>query len=60
MTGWTEEIDATTDRDRLPATAQAYLARIETVTGLPIEIISVGPDRAQTVRSIDPAAAMGG
>lgn len=59
LPGWQEEIVDATDRDGLPAAAQAYLARIEEIIGLPIDIISVGPDRAQTVRSSRPTAALG-
>ncbi|HCI10596.1 MAG TPA: hypothetical protein DFK55_07660, partial [Alcanivorax sp.] len=29
--------------------ARAYLKRIEEVTGAPIDIISTGPDRAETI-----------
>ena len=50
LPGWSEEIVSTTDRDELPSNAKAYLERIEQVTGLPISLVSVGPDRAQTVR----------
>ena len=42
MPGWAEEIDNATDRESLPAAAQAYLAKIEEITGLPIDIVSVG------------------
>ncbi|MAT81984.1 MAG: adenylosuccinate synthase [Phycisphaerae bacterium] len=60
LPGWQEEIVDATDRDSLPAAARAYLSRIEEITGLPIDIVSVGPDRAQTVRSARPTAALGG
>jgi adenylosuccinate synthase len=49
--GWHEEIKAAGHRDELPETAQRYLARIEEFVGVPIEIISVGPERTQTLRS---------
>ena len=49
LPGWTEEIDATTDRDALPTNARAYLRRIEEIVGVPVEIVSVGPERSQTL-----------
>ena len=47
--GWQEEIDHTTERSALPAGAQAYLDRIEALTELPIGLVSVGPERTQTM-----------
>ena len=35
--------------DALPANARAYLARIETLTGVPIAMVSTGPDRDETI-----------
>lgn len=52
LPGWTEEIDATTDRDALPPNAQAYLRRIEEIVEVPVEIVSVGPERSQTLLTI--------
>ena len=52
MPGWSEEIDDATDRNRLPDKAQQYLNRIEELTGLPVEIVSVGPDRTQTMAAV--------
>ena len=33
----------------LPANARAYLKRIETLTGVPIAMVSTGPDRDETI-----------
>jgi adenylosuccinate synthase len=52
LPGWTEEIDETTDLAHLPANARAYLGRIEELLGLPVEIVSVGPERAQTLLEV--------
>lgn len=52
LPGWTEEIDDATDRASLPANALRYLERIEQLTGLPVEIVSVGPERKQTLASV--------
>ena len=41
----------TADRDLLPGAAQRYLARIEDYLGLPVRIVSVGPERTQTLAS---------
>lgn len=49
LPGWSEEIDDTTDRAALPKNALGYLERIEQIVGVPIGIISVGPERTQTV-----------
>ena len=52
LPGWTEEIDEATDRAGLPANARRYLDRIEEIGGGPIEIISVGPERTQTLVAV--------
>lgn len=49
LPGWSEEIDDTTDRSALPANARKYLERIEQVLNLSVEIVSVGPERTQTL-----------
>jgi adenylosuccinate synthase len=42
--------------EQLPQAARAYITRIEEVTGVPIDIISTGPDRADTIVLRDPFA----
>ena len=37
--------------DDLPAEAHAYLARLSKLVGRPVEVVSVGPDREQTIFS---------
>ena len=49
LPGWREELAGTADRASLPANAQRYLARIEQVVGVPIELVGVGPERTQTL-----------
>jgi len=49
MPGWHEPIDRVHSRDDLPAAAQAYLDRIEAFVGAPVSLISVGPERSQTL-----------
>ena len=43
-----------TDFEALPEAARNYLARIETLAGIPIDIISTGPDRDQTIIKRNP------
>jgi len=47
--GWHEEIRGVTDFDELPVAAQNYIKRIEDFTGVEASIISVGPDRKETL-----------
>jgi len=47
--GWTESTVGATSNRELPENAQKYLARIEQLAGVPIDIISTGPDREQTI-----------
>ena len=49
LPGWQGEIDDTQDRADLPPEALGYLARIEEILGLPIHLVSVGPERTQTL-----------
>ncbi len=51
MPGWSRELTDCHDRADLPTEAQAYLAFIEQFTGTPIELVSVGPERTQTLES---------
>jgi adenylosuccinate synthase len=49
MPGWQESTVGATSIDQLPENARRYLAMIEEVSGLPIDVISTGPDRSQTI-----------
>ena len=49
MDGWDEEIEDCKDRNTLPIEAENYLQFIESHLGIPVELISVGPERTQTV-----------
>jgi adenylosuccinate synthase len=49
LPGWSQELRECEDRASLPANARRYLERIEEFVGVPIEIISVGPERNQTL-----------
>jgi adenylosuccinate synthase len=47
--GWSEPTSGITDFAKLPENARRYLARIEQLAGVPIDIVSTGPDRAETI-----------
>ena len=49
LPGWAETISGINRLSRLPKNVKNYLKRIEELTGTPIEIVSVGPDRDQTI-----------
>jgi len=49
LPGWTEDITACRRVDDLPEAAKRYLDYITEQTGLPIDIVSVGPRRTQTI-----------
>jgi adenylosuccinate synthase len=47
--GWSESTVGVKSVDGLPANARAYINRIEELVGAPIDIISTGPDREETI-----------
>lgn len=49
MPGFHEDISHLTDWNALPKAAKDYLKAIEQITGVPVGMISVGPDRRQTI-----------
>lgn len=49
MPGWTEDLMIIHDAEHLPSSLLNYIEYIEQATGLPITIVSVGPDRKQTL-----------
>ncbi|ACS79522.1 adenylosuccinate synthase [Maridesulfovibrio salexigens] len=49
MPGWDEDITKASSYDELPEAARNYIARIEELSGVKVGIVSVGPDRAQTI-----------
>lgn len=48
LPGWSEDVTSCKSLDELPETARHYLERISQLSGVPISIFSVGPDRNQT------------
>ena len=57
LPGWQQEISHVREIADLPAQAQAYLKRISELVGRPVEIVSVGPDRAETMFAGSPPSA---
>ena len=49
MPGWSESTVGAQSLDALPANAQAYIRRIGELVGAPIDIVSTGPDRKETI-----------
>ena len=49
LPGWIESTVGARTFDELPANARAYLRRIEALTGVPIAIVSTGPERDETI-----------
>ncbi len=49
MPGWSESTVGTRSMDKLPQAARDYLSRVEELCGAPIDIISTGPDREETL-----------
>ena len=47
--GWSEEIHTARTPGDLPANARAYVAALASLAGVPITLVSVGPERTQTV-----------
>ncbi|MBQ0007404.1 MAG: adenylosuccinate synthase [bacterium] len=53
LPGWKEEITELRDYNHLPAEAKNYIRRIEELTGVQVAVVSVGPDRTQTINRKD-------
>lgn len=49
MDGWSESTVGAKTMDELPSAAQAYVARIQELVGVPIDMVSTGPDREETI-----------
>jgi adenylosuccinate synthase len=56
LPGWPEDIREVRQWQDLPAATQTYLQRIEELAGVPIQLVSVGPDREETIFLHNPFA----
>ena len=57
LPGWSENTFRVTKREELPQAALDYIKRIEELVGVPVDILSTGPDRVETMILRDPFAA---
>jgi adenylosuccinate synthase len=49
LQGWKSDISAVRDYDRLPGELKSFIEYIENQTGVPVAMVSVGPDREETI-----------
>ncbi len=54
MPGWVENTAKATNFEQLPRNAVNYIKKIEELTGVPVHIISTGPDRNETIMLKNP------
>ncbi|WP_269935731.1 adenylosuccinate synthase [Serratia liquefaciens] len=54
MPGWSDTTFGVKEHSKLPQAALDYIKRIEELTGIPVDIISTGPDRSETMILRDP------
>ena len=49
LPGWRESTVGVTEYDALPVNARKYLERLQSLVDVPIDMISTGPDRDETI-----------
>ena len=49
MSGWDQSTFGLKSYDELPEEAKKYISRLEELVGIPVDIISTGPDRVETI-----------
>jgi adenylosuccinate synthase len=49
MPGWSESTVGVKNLDDLPENARNYLKRLEEMVGVPVDIVSTGPERDETI-----------
>jgi adenylosuccinate synthase len=49
LEGWKEDISGKKDYSELPDALKRYIEYIENQTGVPVTMVSVGPDREETI-----------
>ena len=49
MPSWDDDLSRAKQLSDLPAAARRYVDRLGELLGLPVTIVSVGPDREQTI-----------
>jgi adenylosuccinate synthase len=56
LPGWSDSTVGITEYERLPANARRYLERIQVLAGVPLDMISTGPERDETIVLRNPFA----
>jgi adenylosuccinate synthase len=56
LDGWTEDIRKAKRIEELPRNTRRYIERLETLAGVRLVLVSVGPDRDETISLADPFA----
>jgi len=54
LAGWEERLSGVRTFEQLPATARAYVRRVEEVAGVPVVCVSVGAERGETILVTNP------
>lgn len=49
LEGWSDSTVGVTEYEDLPINARLYLERIQSLVGVPVDIVSTGPDRKETI-----------
>ena len=49
MPGWQANTAGATEMEQLPEAAQSYIKRLENLTGVPVHLVSTGPERTENV-----------
>ncbi|GAA5234389.1 adenylosuccinate synthase [Verticiella sediminum] len=49
LPGWSESTVGITEYDKLPLNARRYLERMAEISGVPVDLVSTGPDRLETI-----------
>ena len=56
MPGWTDNTQGVTQIEKLPEAARNYISRLQQLVEVPIDIVSTGPDRSETIIIKNPFA----
>jgi adenylosuccinate synthase len=54
LPGWSGDLSGCRVFEDLPPEARSYVNRVEALAGVPVELISVGPGRDETISRTDP------
>jgi adenylosuccinate synthase len=54
LPGWQQDLRGARRYEDLPEAARSYVERVEALVGVPVELISIGPDRDETIVRRDP------